>query len=147
MNKRNASQSSLFLIELIFVIFFFSLASMLCVQVFVKAHLISKEAKEESLGSTLISSVAEALSDPDVSFEELFPEAKETKNGWQITYDENGTAISSADASYYLTVTKETNDYLNQYSLILKDADGISIDTLNLKTAIPRTADDKKEES
>ena len=36
MNKRNASQSSLFLIELIFVIFFFSLTSMLCVQVFVK---------------------------------------------------------------------------------------------------------------
>lgn len=147
MNKRNASQSSLFLIELIFVIFFFSLASMLCVQVFVKAHLISKEAKEESLGSALISSVAEALSDTDDSFEELFPEAKETKNGWQIAYDENGTAISSDDASYYLTVTKETNDYLNQYFLILKDADGISIDTLNLKITIPRTADYKKEES
>ena len=48
MNKRNASQSSLFLIELIFVIFFFSLTSMLCVQVFVKAHLTGKEAKEES---------------------------------------------------------------------------------------------------
>ena len=152
MNKRNASQSSLFLIELIFVIFFFSLASMLCVQVFVKAHLISKEAKEESLGSTLVSSVAEALSDTDTSstdtsFEELFPEAKETKNGWQIAYDENGTAISSEDASYYLTITKETNDHLNQYSLILKDADGISIYTLDLKTTIPRTADDKKEES
>lgn len=62
MNKRNTSQSSLFLIELIFVIFFFSLTSMLCVQVFVKAHLTGKEAKEESLGSTLVSSVAEALS-------------------------------------------------------------------------------------
>ena len=67
MNKRNASQSSLFLIELIFVIFFFSLTSMLCVQVFVKAHLTGKEAKEESLGSTLISSVAEALSYMDTS--------------------------------------------------------------------------------
>ncbi len=155
MNKRNASQSSLFLIELIFVIFFFSLASMLCVQVFVKAHLISKEAKEESLGSTLVSSVAEAVSDTDTSgtetvFEELFPEAVKTNNGWQIAYDENGTAISSEDASYCLTVTKETHDYLNQYSLILKNADGTTLYTLNLKTAIPHTADgkaEKKEES
>ncbi len=158
MNKRNASQSSLFLIELIFVIFFFSLASMLCVQVFVKAHLINKEAKEESLGSTLVSSVAEALSDTDTfnadtsfkEFKKLFPEAKEIKDGWQIAYDKNGTAVSSDDAFYYLTVTKETNGYLNQYSLVLKDADGTSIDTLDLKTAIPRTADGKdgkKEES
>lgn len=152
MNKRNASQSSLFLIELIFVIFFFSLTSMLCVQVFVKAHLTGKEAKEESLGSTLVSSVAEALSYMDTSntdtpFEELFPKAKETKDGWQISYDENGTAVSSNNATYYLTIIKETNDHLNHYSIVLKDADGDSIDTLDLKTAIPRTADEKKENS
>ena len=149
MNKRNASQSSLFLIELIFVIFFFSLTSMLCVQVFVKAHLTGKEAKEESLGSTLVSSVAEALSYMDTSntdtpFEELFPKAKETKDGWQIAYDENGTAVSSNNATYYLTIIKETNDHLNHYSIVLKDADGDSIDTLDLKTAIPRTADEKR---
>ena len=89
MNKRNASQSSLFLLELIFVIFFFSLTSMLCVQVFVKAHLTSKEAKEESLGSTLVSSVAEALSYMDTSntntpFEELFPKAKKPKTDGRL---------------------------------------------------------------
>ena len=152
MNKRNCSQSGLFLIELIFVIFFFSLTSMLCVQVFVKAHLTGKEAKEESLGSALVSSVAEALSYMDTSntdtpFEELFPKAKETKDGWQIAYDENGTAVSSNNATYYLTITKETNGHLNHYSIVLKDADGVSIDTLDLKTAIPRTADEKKENS
>ena len=108
------------------------------------------EAKEESLGSTLVSSVAEALSYMDTSntdtpFEELFPKAKETKDGWQIAYDENGTAVSSNNASYYLTIIKETNGQLNHYSIVLKAADGTSIDTLDLKTSIPRTADEKKE--
>ena len=103
---------------------------MLCVQVFVKAHLTGKEAKEESLGSALVSSVAEALSYMDTSntdtpFEELFPKAKETKDEWQIAYDENGTAVSSNNATYYLTITKETNGHLNHYSIVLKDADGV----------------------
>ena len=62
-------------------------------------------------------------------------------------YDENGTAVSSNNATYYLTIIKETNGHLNHYSIVLKDADGDSIDTLDLKTAIPRTADEKKENS
>ena len=86
-------------------------------------------------------------SNTDTPFEELFPKAKETKDGWQIAYDENGTAVSSNNATYYLTIIKETNGHLNHYSIVLKDADGDSIDTLDLKTAIPRTADEKKENS
>ena len=147
MNERNSSHSSLFLIELIFVIFFFSLASMLCVQVFVKAHLISKQAKEESLGSNLVSSVAEVLSDTEVSFNELFPEAKKTKNGWQIPYDKNGEQTSLKHASYYLNVISKTDKTLNQYTLVFEDTSGVSIYQLDLKVTIPRTAITKKEET
>ena len=87
-------------------------------------------------------------SNTDTPFEELFPKArKKPKTKWQIAYDENGTAVSSNNATYYLTITKETNGHLNHYSIVLKDADGVSIDTLDLKTAIPRTADEKKENS
>lgn len=146
MNERNSSHSSLFLIELIFVIFFFSLASMLCVQVFVKAHLISKQAKEESLGSNLVSSVAEVLSDTETSFDELFPEAKKTKDGWQIPYDKNGEQTSLKHASYYLNVISKADKTLNQYTLVFEDTSGVSIYQLDLKITIPRTATAKKEE-
>jgi len=39
------SKSALFLMELIIVIFFFALTSAVCLQVFVKAHLVAKETK------------------------------------------------------------------------------------------------------
>ena len=41
-----SSKSSLFLIELIISILFFSLASAACIQLFVKAHLLDKKTQE-----------------------------------------------------------------------------------------------------
>ncbi len=46
MKHRNRAQSSsLFLLELILAILFFSLASAVCVQFFVKSHLLSRDAR------------------------------------------------------------------------------------------------------
>ena len=41
-----AKRSSLFLLELIIAILFFSLTSAVCVQIFVRAHLISRQTQE-----------------------------------------------------------------------------------------------------
>ncbi len=43
MNIKQSSKSSLFLIELIIAIFFFIIASTICIQLFVKSHTISNE--------------------------------------------------------------------------------------------------------
>ena len=81
MRERQNTRSSLFLIELILAILFFSLASAVCIQVFVKAHFMSQSAKELTLGSSYASSAAEVLAHTDGSYEAvkaLLPEAMET---------------------------------------------------------------------
>ena len=52
-------RSSLFLLELILVIFFFSLASAVCIQLFVKAHLTEQETKALNHAIPLAESAAE----------------------------------------------------------------------------------------
>ena len=55
----NSSKSSLFLMELILSILFFSLASVVCVQLFVKSHLISEQSTDSSNAVNLSQDVAE----------------------------------------------------------------------------------------
>lgn len=55
------SKSSLFLMELIIVIFFFSLTSAVCLQVFVKAHLVDKESMHLSAASLMATNVGECF--------------------------------------------------------------------------------------
>ncbi len=53
MNKRNRAQaSSLFLLELTMAILFFSIASAVCVQIFVKSRAMSLHAEELSVHSS-----------------------------------------------------------------------------------------------
>ena len=44
--QRHNNTSSLFLLELILAVLFFSVASALCIQIFTKAHLMSQDARD-----------------------------------------------------------------------------------------------------
>ena len=55
----NSSKSSLFLMELILSILFFSLASAVCVQLFVKSHLINRQSTDMTNAVNLSQDVAE----------------------------------------------------------------------------------------
>ena len=59
--KPTANPSSLFLLELIFAILFFSVASAVCVQVFVKSHTLSTEAHDLTQASRRAEDVAELI--------------------------------------------------------------------------------------
>ena len=62
MTRRNrAKSSSLFLLELILAILFFSIASAVCVQFFVKSHLLSQESRELQVSANEVSSIAELM--------------------------------------------------------------------------------------
>ena len=56
--QRHNNTSSLFLLELILAVLFFSVASALCIQIFTKAHLMSQDARDLNFavnyGDTLI---------------------------------------------------------------------------------------------
>lgn len=59
--KNKASKSGLFLMELILSILFFSLSSAICVQLFVKSHLISQKSVSLNHAIELCQNVAEAF--------------------------------------------------------------------------------------
>lgn len=57
--SRSSSKSGLFLIELIIAIVFFAVASAICIQLFVKAHLISTRSTDISTASIIAQNTAE----------------------------------------------------------------------------------------
>ena len=61
--QRHNNTSSLFLLELILAVLFFSVASALCIQIFTKAHLMSQDARDLNFAVNEVSSMAEQMSD------------------------------------------------------------------------------------
>ena len=61
MNTNTSSRSGLFLMELIISILFFSLASAVCVKLFVSSHTISKDSVELNHSLEWCQNVAEAF--------------------------------------------------------------------------------------
>ncbi|MCI8549255.1 MAG: hypothetical protein HFI68_01465 [Lachnospiraceae bacterium] len=106
-------RSSLFLLELILVIFFFSLASAVCIQLFVKAHLTEKETKELNRAVPLAESGAEAFHSVSGNLEELvdlFPEGRMSVDGnsFQIFYDADWQP--SEEGIYALSITRKPSE-------------------------------------
>ena len=59
--QRHNNTSSLFLLELILAVLFFSVASALCIQIFIKAHLMSQDARDLNFAVNEVSSMAEQI--------------------------------------------------------------------------------------
>ena len=60
--QRHNNTSSLFLLELILAVLFFSVASALCIQIFTKSHLMSQDARDLNFAVNEVSSMAEQIS-------------------------------------------------------------------------------------
>ena len=91
-----AKRSSLFLLELIIAILFFSLTSAVCVQIFVRAHLISRQTQELNTALEKVSGFCEVFLAGD-SFSALLPEdasVSENADGsaeYLVFYDKTGS--------------------------------------------------------
>ena len=94
-HKDNSHSSSLFLLELILAILFFSIASAVCVQLFVKSHLLSRQAEVLSIAVNECSDAAEIILSSDSEEEMLkklinaYPNIKCNDKDLTITYDES----------------------------------------------------------
>lgn len=64
-HKYTSHTSGLFLLELILAILFFSIASAICVQLFVKSHLLSRKAENLSIAVNECSDAAEIILSSD----------------------------------------------------------------------------------
>ena len=113
MNDAGRSRSSLFLMEMIVTILFFSLAAAVCVKCFVSAHMMGKETYELNHAIAIATGYAEVMrgTDGDIdSIMEVFPHAVKGDDSYiMIFYDENFEACDSDAAVYAGDVTLTPN--------------------------------------
>lgn len=112
-NKKRARSSSLFLMELILAILFFSIASAVCVQFFVNSHLLCTQSQALNHAVNECTSVAECLS---------VTAAEDLTFGTQYTYyDSDFSICKKEDASYVLLVTISPRDTLIDAQISMRD--------------------------
>lgn len=120
MIRRNrAKSSSLFLLELILAILFFSIASAVCVQFFVKSHLLSRDARELNVAVTEVSNAAElvdAADDIPSVFELVqseYPDSKaEGTSHLSIYFDQDLQSCTEHHAVYVLSIDLSEKEYM-----------------------------------
>lgn len=100
-HKYTSHKSSLFLLELILAILFFSIASTVCVQLFVQSHILSKQAEILSIAVNECSDAAEIVLSADTDAEVLerlyavYPNAEKSNYQMLIPYDDTYALIVS----------------------------------------------------
>lgn len=131
----NKSKTSLVLMELIITILFFSLASAVCVQLFVNAHLVAKDTKKLNAAINITQSISEVMKGCSGSLKEIqeyFPSASGDDDYFVVYYDENfketedfenasyaaDVTVTSVGRLYNMDVTLlQLSDYQEIYSL------------------------------
>ena len=127
--QRHNNISSLFLLELILAVLFFSVASALCIQIFTKAHLMSQDARDLNFAVNEVSSMAEQM--PDDSLQNA-----------AAYYDSSYASCEKADAVYVLTIHYEPEDTLLKAHISMDTvADNRNIYTLDVTKHRQRRAE------
>ena len=147
LRKNRAQSSSLFLMELILAILFFSITSAVCVQFFVKSHLLSQESQVLTQAVNECSTIAEILrtSDSLFSAEQLIAQEYpdhygETDSGEPVLYFDEDFAECSASEHIYKIVLSldETDDMLTADMNVIKSSDSSVIYQLQTQHHIAR---------
>ena len=137
MVQSKSSKSCLFLMELILSIFFFTISSTVCIQLFVKAHLIGIETKELHNSVLWTQNVAEVYLACNGSLEEMVPffiDATLEDNLLHIP-----ESITGIDTNYAIQVTNtsKSNSTLITGSILLINEDTMEIlNTMEIKKHI-----------
>ncbi len=109
MNKRSKSKTSLFLMELIITILFFSVAGAVCVQFFVKAHTIGEKTRELNYAVAAAQGFAEVMRGTDGSMDSIlavYPDAIQgNETFFEVFYDKNFQPCEPDEAVYVSDVT------------------------------------------
>lgn len=113
MNKQPAKRSSLFLMELIIAILFFSLAATVCVRFFVKSYTLEQESQNLNHAVNAATSVAEIFRNQEQPFSlltEEYPHGEHAENAYYIYYDINWSLCDSSNAVYKVLLQTTATD-------------------------------------
>ena len=151
--QRHNNTSSLFLLELILAVLFFSVASALCIQIFTKAHLMSQDARNLNFAVNEVSSMAEqisagtlhsdtAASSDDTASDPSTQMPDDSLQDAAAYYDSGYASCEKADAVYVLTVHYEPEDTLLKAHISMDTvADNRNIYTLDVTKHRQRRAE------
>ncbi len=159
-HKSRARSSSLFLMELIFAILFFSVASAVCVEFFVKAHLLSRDsdalsrAVNECAGAAEIICTSNGLPEgvdllaqqyPEGDYPELPAETADVR----LYYDDSFAACGQETAAYVLDIHMEQAERMIEATLEMREGSGSqeaesSVYRLQVGHHIARRTDDSE---
>jgi len=107
--NRSKSKSSLFLMEMIVTILFFSIASAICVRLFAESHILSRQADELNMAVAVSQSFIEVMRGTDGSMDALleqFPDAERINNDvLEQYYDTDYNECTSEEACYVAEIT------------------------------------------
>ncbi len=123
------SKAGLMLMELMIVILFFSICSAVCIQLFVKAHILNTQTEERTQANLILQNVAEGFYVGDDFF--MMPEVS-------IGYDESWN-ICPVDSAYYIeTQSYDCEDSIAILDLsMIKASDNSEILSISLEKNIP----------
>lgn len=113
MNRLKNTGSSLFLIELMISILFFSLGSAVCVQAFAKAHMASHTAEQLSFASSAVSSAASLVKYTPKSLpalQEYYPNIVLSGKEFLVFYDDDHRECAEKDRIYTLHIRTAQKD-------------------------------------
>ncbi len=111
--RQPGRRSSLFLMEMIVAILFFSLTAAICVRIFVKSHTLEANSRKLNHAVNAASSVAEIFrseENPLFFLSEQFPQGSAEESSYTIYYDEFWDVCALENASYTVVLETEFSD-------------------------------------
>lgn len=135
MRGQSDNGAKLFLTELMLAIFFFSLVTAFCVQLFAEAHTMSIESEKLTGAVNAAANTAECYGCWDFrkeSWESIFPEGSWQEDGWCIAYDEQWQPCKEG-GSYLLSMQLTQKDSLRAAHISVQDARGRELYALDTK--------------
>lgn len=104
--KHRTNSNALFLIELILAILFFSIASAVCIQLFVKSHTISTKSSDLTAAVTQVQSAAEIIKTYDGSFDNIrrLLDATQTDQMLTVSYGSDWNRVSNEQWVYQMMI-------------------------------------------
>ena len=137
MQTANNTRSSLFLIELIIDILFFSLGSAVCIQAVVKAHSDRMDARALSFASSTVSSAASVVKYTDGELDSVqayFPGAfLDSDSAIAVCYDGDFTPCAPEDAAYILRIETASQEETETAHIWMDGQEGQLLYELDLR--------------
>jgi len=122
MNRQPGRRSSLFLLELMIAIFFFILASAICILLFVTAHTLENDSLNLNQAVHACTSAAEILrsqEEPLSLFSELYPDGALEKDGFCAYFNDSWQPCTVSDSVFVMHLQFSDKEHLRSGEIVV----------------------------